>query len=260
VKLKKILIGITFICLVLGGFYIFGLYPNYEVPILMYHRFGYGQNTLSVTPENFKRQMAYLKDNCYDVISLDELVEGIRSRKKFSRKAVVITIDDGYKDNFVYAYPVLKKYRFPATIFIITSHAGARDDFMKWEEIKLMANDNIAVGGHTKNHHFLSSIKDKNILWDEIAGCKSVIEDKLGAPIDYLCYPMGSFTEEVKEMAENAGYKGACTTNKGFASQNEDVYELKRVKVTNSDTNKPLSFWAKLSGYYNFFRSKKTTN
>jgi len=259
VKIRKILIGIASICLVLAGFYVFGLYPNYEVPILMYHRFGYDQSTLFVTPENFDRQMAYLKDKGYDVISLDELVEGIKDRKKFNHNTVAITIDDGYKDNFIYAYPVLKKYRFPATIFIIANYVDTRGNFIKWEDIKLMEKDNISFGGHTKNHAYLSSIKDKYILRYEIAGCKSIIESKLGAPIDYFCYPTGAFTEEVKEIVKEAGYKGACTTNKGFASQNSDVYELKRIKVTNSDTNKPLGFWAKLSGFYNFFRSKKTT-
>ena len=87
--------------------------------------------------------------------------------------------------------------------------------------------------------------------------CKEFIEEKIGAGVDYLSYPMGGFNEEVKAAVKRAGYKGACATNRGFAELNKDVYELKRVKVTNSDMSKPFSFRAKLSGYYNVFRSKK---
>ena len=256
---KKIfLIGSLGLCLLLGGFYAFALYPNHEVPILTYHRFGDDPGTLFVSPANFERQMAYLKNKGYDVISLDELVEGIKAGRSFKHNTVAITIDDGYKDNFLYAYPVLKKYSFPATIFLIANHVGAKDGFMDWDDARRMAHNGIAIGGHTKNHPYLSSIKDPDVLWDEIAGCKRLIEDKLGEPVEYYCYPMGSFTEKAKAMVRRAGYKGACTTNKGSAAQSEDVYELKRIKITNSDTNKPFGFWAKLSGYYNFFRSKKS--
>jgi len=256
-KHKKLIVFLSLI-VTFFLFYFSWLSPRYTVPILMYHRFGYESSTLFVTPENFDRQMTYLKNKNYNVIAFDKLVEGIKSRKKFGHKTVVITIDDGYKDNFIYAYPVLKKHGFPVTIFIITSYIGARDDFMSWEDIELMAKDNISFGGHTKNQVYLPAIKNKEILWDEIAGCKHIIEDRLGTSIDYFCYPNGAFTEEVKAMVKKAGYKGACTTNRGLVAQNTDVYELKRIKVTNSDMNSPFNFWTKLAGFYNFFRSKKT--
>ena len=254
-KIRKILIGIASICLVLVGFYVFGLYPNYEVPILMYHRFGYDQSTLFVTPENFDRQMAYLKNKGYDVISLDELVEGIKDRKKFNHNTVAITIDDGYKDNFIYAYPVLKKYRFPATIFIVTDligkgSIGKEKKFLNWDEVIAMSKDRISFGGHTKTHFYLGLVIDENIALEEISGSKKAIEQKIGMPVDYFCYPFGGFNERAKELVAKAGYKGACTTNRGFARFNSDVYELKRIKVTNNDATKPFSFWAKLSGYY----------
>jgi peptidoglycan/xylan/chitin deacetylase (PgdA/CDA1 family) len=224
----------------------------------MYHRFGYDtESSLFVTPENFQRQMAYLKDNHYQVISLDELVKGINNNERFKYKTVVITIDDGYLDNYTYAYPVLKKYDFPATIFLIVGFIGNRSDFMTWEQIKTMSDNNVALGGHTINNIYLPNIKEREILWNETAGCKEPIETNIGTEVDYFCYPTGGFTEEIKEMLKTAGYKGACTTNRGLVELNKDVYELKRVKVTNSDTTKPFNFWAKLSGYYNLFRSRR---
>jgi peptidoglycan/xylan/chitin deacetylase (PgdA/CDA1 family) len=257
--LKRVLIVTVSLSILLGAIYFFWLSPRYVVPILMYHHFGYEESSLFVTPENFIRQMAYIKNKDYEVISLDELVKGIKDKKKFKHKTIVITIDDGYKDNFTYAYPILKKYDFPATIFIITNFIGNRPDYMNWDEIRAMSKDSvISFGGHTKNGIYLPSIKKKEILWDEIAGCKKLIEDKIKKPVKYFCYPIGGFSEEVKVFVKKAGYKGACTTNRGIVELNKDVYELKRIKVTNSDTIRPLSFWAKLSGYYNLFRSKKS--
>ncbi len=254
---RRIIISIL-VALVLFCSFIFVYLPSeYVVPILMYHRFGYEESSLFVTPENFTRQLAYLKNKNYEVISLDELVEGIKNEKKFKHRTVVITVDDGYEDNYIYAYPILKKYGFPATIFIIANFIDNKKDYMNWEEIRTMSKDNISFGGHTKNEAYLPSIKKKEILWDEIAGCKKLIENKIGKPVDYFCYPTGGFTEEVKVFVRKAGYKGACTTNRGFTELNKDIYELKRIKVKNSDTIKPLSFWAKLSGYYNLFRSRK---
>lgn len=254
--LKRVSIVIILLTVFLTAFYFLYLSPRYTVPILMYHRFGSKESSLFVSPQNFARQMKYLKNKNYNVLSLDKLVEGIKNNRKFGHKTVVITIDDGYKDNYVYACPILKEYDFPATIFIIANFVGNKKDFMTWDEIRAMSKDNISFGGHTKNEVYLPSIKKKEILWDETAGCKELIESKINKPVDYFCYPTGGFTEEVKRVLKKAGYKGACTTNRGF--NKKDVYELKRVKITNSDTTKPFNFWAKLSGYYNLFRSRKS--
>lgn len=256
--LKRVLIVTILLVILLTAFYFFYLSPRYTVPILMYHRFGSQESSLFVSPQNFARQMKYLKDKNYVVLSLDELVEGIKKNRKFAHKTVVLTIDDGYKDNYIYAYPILKQYDFPATIFIITNFIDNKKDFMSWDEIRAMSKHGISFGGHTKNEVYLPSIKKKEILWDETAGCKKLIESKINKPVDYFCYSTGGFTEEIKQVLKKAGYKGACTTNRGFVELNKDVYELKRVKITNSDTTKPFSFWAKLSGYYNLFRSRKS--
>jgi len=121
----------------------------------------------------------------------------------------------------------------------------------------MMLRDGFSFGGHTRHNMYLPGITDPVQLVDEIAGCKTEIEENLGQTIDYYCYPTGGFTAQVKRIVRESGYKGACTTNRGTARFNTDVYELKRVKVTNADMTRPLSFRAKLSGYYNLFRSTK---
>jgi len=259
-KMKKFSLTVFSLVILLAAVYFLWLTPKYTVPILTYHNIGYEKNSHFVSPENFTRQMEYIKKKGYEVISLAELVKGIEGKKLFKRNKVVITFDDGYQDNFEYAYPILKKFSFPATVFLISDNIGNEKGFLSWEEARVMSENKISFGAHTKSHFYLGPAKDDKSTWEQISGCKEEIEKKIQAPVEYFCYPTGGFNERVKEIVKEAGYKGACSTNRGFASFNSDVYELKRIKVTNSDTNKPFSFWIKLSGYYNLIRSKKNPN
>lgn len=227
------------------------------MPILTYHSINYKEGSHFVSPENFAKQMKYVKEKGYEVITLDELVRSIKSKKRLKRNKVVITFDDGYKDNFEYAYSILKKHGFPATIFLVTDYIGNEKRFLNWGQVRIMSKDNISFGGHTKTHFYLGAVKDDKVAWEQIAGSKETIEKEIGVPVEYFCYPTGGFNERVKEIVKEAGYKGACTTNRGFTRFNSDVYEIKRIKVTNSDMAKPFSFWLKLSGYYNLFRGGK---
>ncbi|MGA2775509.1 MAG: polysaccharide deacetylase family protein [Candidatus Omnitrophota bacterium] len=271
--MAKAIIGLLiFLTVSTAAFYFFWLSPRYELPILTYHYFGYdsvidGRDLplLFVRPDNFEKQMRYLKDKGYRVISLEALVGGIKKGKGFPHNTVVITIDDGHKSIFTYAYPVLKKYGFPATVFLVSDRVGVRKDYLNWNEVKEMSKDNISFGAHTRNHVYLPLIEKKDILWNEIYGCKEIIEKQVGIRVDYFCYPTGGFTEEVKMLVEKAGYKGACTTNRGIDGTNADVYALNRVSIRESDPyfsffnlNQPMGFKVKLSGYYNSFRKKKS--
>lgn len=240
----------------LGVFCFFWLFPRYTVPILMYHSISYENGSFFVTPENLAKQMEYINKKGYEVITLDELARSIKDKRRLKRNKVVITLDDGYEDNFIYAYPVFKKFGFAAVIFLPTDNIG-RKGFLNWDQIRVMSKNKISFGGHTRTHLYLGDVSDVKVLWDEIAGSKKVIEQEIGVPADYFCYPVGGFNARVKEIVRESGYKGACTTNRGPDRFNGDIYELGRVKVTNSDMTKPFAFWIKLSGYYNLFRSRQ---
>ncbi|MFH0732420.1 MAG: polysaccharide deacetylase family protein [Candidatus Omnitrophota bacterium] len=230
------------------------------MPILMYHSVSEkGDDSLCVSQDSFNRQMAYIKWKGYNVISLDELVEGIKNKKAFKRDTIVITFDDGYKDNYKYAHPILKKCGFSATIFVASNAIGKEKERLNWQEmIEMAQNSKISFGAHTRNHSYLPEVKGEAELRNEILGSKEDIEKNIGKGADYFCYPTGGFTEEVKTIVKESGYKGACTTNRGFARNNQDIYELKRIKIKNSDfVDNPLSFWIKLSGYYNILRKGK---
>jgi len=265
-KIKETSVKVTIgLFIIIFGFYFLWLSPRYSVPILTYHSFDYGKGLLSVAPENFERQMRYLKDKGFNVIPLGELVAGIKNKRKFAHNTVVITIDDGYANNFTNAYPILKKNGFPAIIFLITNNIGTNAAFLNWDEVGEMSKHKISFGGHTKNHVYLPSVVKKDILWDEIAGSKKAIEEHIGISVDYFCYPLGGFTEEAERLIEKAGYKGACVTNRGDdIPYRYKVYELDRISVRNgnpyfsfSNLVAPIRFRAKLSGFYNLWRTKK---
>ena len=251
---KLLMISAIFICLSSIFYLIWVCQNGYAIPILTYHSIGYKNDTLFVTPENFDRQLAYLKKNGYKVISLDELVEGIKSNKIFNNQTVVITFDDGWKNNYTYALPILKKYHFPVTIFLAANEINNKEDFLTWDEVRTMQKDGISFGAHTKNHVHLDSIKSYEVLWDEIAGSKKLIEQNINTPVYYFSYPYGGFNENVKATVKKAGFKGACTTNIGPNRYVKDIYALKRTRIKDSDMNKPFTFWTKLSGFYNIFR------
>jgi peptidoglycan/xylan/chitin deacetylase (PgdA/CDA1 family) len=210
----------------------------------------------NVSPQSFEKQMSFLKNNAYQVISLDEYVQGSRAGKKFSHKTVVITFDDGYLDNYTNAFPVLKKYHFPATIFVIPDFMGAKN-LLTWDQIKEMSQNGITIGSHTRHHVYLPRLTKEQIK-DEIIGSKSFIERRLGVPVYYLSYPTGGFTEEIKAITALAGYKAAFTTNRGDDRYNIDPYELDRIHVNNWD-NDFYFFW-KLSGYDNLFRGLRPSH
>ncbi len=170
--MRKIFLILFLIVFSLGTFYFLWLYPKYTVPILIYHAVDYQEGSFFVSPENFSKQMEYIKQRGYKVITLDELVKNIQNKKNFKRNEVVITFDDGYQDSFKYAYPVLVKFNFPATVFLITDYLGKENRFLNWDEVRIMSKNNISFGGHTKNHFYLGIVENNKVAQEQIAGSK----------------------------------------------------------------------------------------
>jgi len=251
---KRIFSVFLFLFLVVAAFFVF-LQNKYVVPIMMYHSVDYSERTTgnNTNPRNFEKQMQFLKDHGYKVISLEELVNIINGQKPLPKKSVVITFDDGFRNNYNHAFPILKEYGYLATIFVITSVVGEAEH-LTWAQIKEMENHGIAISSHTLDHVYLPGTSE-HIQNHQIAESKKVLEQKLGHPVDFFCYPSGGFNDPIKKMVQKAGYKAACTTNRGYALLNKDVYELKRIRF--NDRDYPLSLWVKLSGFYNFFKAPR---
>ena len=253
---KRILLLVLAAMLVIGGGISWWASRHYVVPILMYHHVGIANHSRmdTVSPQRFEWHMAYLKKHRFNVLPLSTLVHIIQEGKPLPRKSVVITFDDGYEDNYAQAFPVLKKYGFPATIFVITDVLNAKD-YLSTAQMKEMSAHGIEIGSHTRAHAYLPGILGEKLV-EEVKGSKDWLERELGVPIVNFAYPAGGFTEEVKQAVQDAGYESACTTNRGYDRFMRDTYELKRVRFSDQD-DRIGYLWMKLSGFYNLFRQIK---
>jgi len=255
-KVKRFFI-ILFIFLVFStsGFLLY-VSNHYVVPILMYHNIENDkpEECNWTSPALFEWHLQYINKHGYRVVALDGLVSAQLAEKLPSRNTLVITFDDGHINNYTDAFPLLKKYDFPAIMFIPSDRIGT-EGHMAWEQIREMADYGIEIGSHGRTGGYLPDFSD-NRKWDEINESKKLLEEKLGIEIKYFAYPLGGFSPEIKEMIKKAGYKGAVATNRGFDRDNKDVFELNRVRLSNKDI-KEIYLWSKFSGYYNLFRESK---
>lgn len=229
---------------------------NYQHPILTYHHIGApeGDPTVTLSGKAFARQMSLLKTEKRS-LRLEELVSSLKSKSRPLPRKVAVTFDDGYQDFYTHAYPCLQECRIPATVFLVTAWIGKRG-FLSWEMVREMSQKGVDFGSHTQNHPYLPEVTSRERLEEEIRGSKEILEDRLGKEVSLFSYPVGGFTEEVKEMVRKSGYMGAVTTNRGVPGKARDPYALSRIKMTESSTPSWI-FRVKTSGYYEQFKRRK---
>ena len=225
----------------------------YHIPILGYHRVGplKGDHVPTVSPQAFERQLAFLSHHHYQVLTLEQVVERLDQGQPIPRHSTVITFDDGYEETHTIAWPLLKRFSMVATVFVTPGEIGV-PGFVTWQQVTEMARDGITIGSHTMHHSYLPLVSEDR-LPEELIDSKRVIEEQIGQRVEFISYPVGGYTSQVQAIVKQAGYRAACTTNRGCSLSMIDRYALRRIKVTERDAN-PLLFWAKLSGYYDSFR------
>ncbi|APC40442.1 polysaccharide deacetylase family protein [Clostridium estertheticum] len=207
---------------------------NKKIPILMYHSISYEkENILRVPKEKFRNQMKYLKDNNYTTLTLDELYSYMKTGKDLPSKPIVITFDDGYKDNYTNAYPILKKFKLKATIFVITNTIDHEKDYLTSAEIKLMDSNNIRIESHTSSHEHLDQISYVDNL-NTMKTSKIKLEKILNKKIDYIAYPYGGYTPNTIKAAKQSGYKLAFSTEFGLIDKSDNIYSLGRIFVNSN--------------------------
>jgi len=229
----------------------------YVVPVLMYHSIDYDDkmSKLSVSPESFARQMELLHRHKYNVVGLDKVVSYIQKKEKIPPRTVAITFDDGLYNNYQYAYPVLKKYNIPATISVIIKMVG-QPGYAGWKELKEMSDSGvITISSHTVSHFWLPSMGTKQLNY-ELVQSKKILEEKLGTKVGALCYPIGAHDERVESSAKEAGYACAVATNPGRFNPADDIYAIKRVRISRTSDNL-FVFWAETSGYYTWIKEHR---
>ena len=226
---------------------------TYHLPILGYHRVGphKGDHVPTVPPEAFERQLSYLSRHRYGVLSVEEFVDVLDGRRPAPHRSVVITFDDGYEETHTVAWPLLKRFGFPATVFVTPDEVG-RSGFLTWEQVIELSNDAVTIGCHTMSHSYLPLVREDRLA-TELVESKHVIEQRIRRPVQFIGYPIGGFTPAAQAIVKHAGYLAAFTTNRTASRAVLDRYALRRIKVTERDAD-PLRFWAKVSGYYDSFR------
>jgi Predicted xylanase/chitin deacetylase len=211
-----------------------------SIPVLMYHSVDETEGIypqLTVKTSEFAAQMCYLYENGYTPVHF-----GKPDNYNGIAKPIIITFDDGYENNYINAYPVLNKYHFPATIFLVGSTIGT-PGHLTLEQLKEMSGL-IQFGSHTVSHSNLAKL-DFGKIKCELIISKIALQKLTGQLIDVLAYPYGSYDNRVIEIARK-WYDYAVTVKNGFYNTNDDNMLINRIYITRSDTVE--QFAAKLSG------------
>jgi peptidoglycan/xylan/chitin deacetylase (PgdA/CDA1 family) len=204
-----------------------------EIPILVYHHIRRSpavgsrvERRLTVTADIFDQQMRYLQENGYHVISFATLVDYLKDASELPDKPVIISLDDGWEDQFEYALPLLKKYHYSATFFVITNSVGS-PGFLSWSQLRRMRAEGMEIGSHSRSHPHLDKIDNPTLLWDQISTSKQILENELGAAVDEFAYPYGSYNADTASVVRSAGYKAARACCVGGVQTDE--YALRAV-------------------------------
>ncbi|HEV2911789.1 MAG TPA: polysaccharide deacetylase family protein [Pyrinomonadaceae bacterium] len=219
------------------------------VPVLLYHKIDKPAPDARVrggyTPlARFEKQMAYLKRRGFVFYTASGLIEHFRERGAFPANGVALTFDDGWKDNYTNAFPVLRRLRIPATVFLVPSCIGAISDkaqaegesgraHLSREEILEMSDHGIEFGSHSMNHRLLHQLAPAEVKY-EVEESKRCIEELLQKPCKVFAYPAGFFSETARRAIEDAGHIAAFSTVYG-PNDRPDIYALNRIEILRRD-------------------------
>lgn len=255
-EIKRIIKNIIYFYL--NYFFFLKPYPAKGV-VLMYHSVGRNNLFFNVQPQDFIKQMNYLKKKRFKVVSLKQLVEWIEKKQPIPKKTIILTFDDGYQDNYFNVWPILKKNNFPATIFLVPDLINRRIgdsknivlDMLNWLEIREMHQSGlIDFQPHSLTHRVLNQI-DLEQAEEEIKKSKEIIEEQLNKVCCFFAYPRGDFDEKVVNVLKKFGLTAGLTLRHGFVDERVDLFKLPRQSI-NSETDM-VQFKGKLKFNFKLF-------
>jgi peptidoglycan/xylan/chitin deacetylase (PgdA/CDA1 family) len=206
--------------------------------ILTYHSISEGESPLKISPRLFTEQMEWLRANVR-VVALAEVVGALAERRPLPERTVALTFDDGFRDFYTSAAPVLRRLGLPATIFLPTGYCGrtncwpgqpnwvAEEALLDWQQVSGLAQNGFSFGAHSISHPALPSLSVDEAE-HEIAGSKAQIEEHTGQRVDLFAYPYGRWSPAVRDIVSRH-YQGACSTGAGVVDQDADLFALPRV-------------------------------
>lgn len=225
------------------------IYRNQKgLKVLMYHNISESNNfdLYKIKFENFKTQILHIKNN-NKLTKIIDIHEGIDSLSN-----IIITFDDAYTNIYDKVFPFLIENKIHFTIFVIAKFL--KNDFSRYislEQLKEMSKSKyVTIGSHTYNHLDLRECNEKNLKY-EIHESKKYLEDNIGKNVNYLSYPYGGYSDKIKKIVTNAGYKAAFTSKFGFFDNLINLYEIPRIDIWSTDNLN--SFNDKISGKWNWY-------
>lgn len=216
-----------------------GTLRRIAVPILMYHYISTPpddadvyRRDLSVTPANFRAQMAFLAERGYTVIGLDDLNLALRWGAPLPPNPVVLTFDDGYADAYRVAFPILQEFGYTGTFFVITRRLDeGHPAYLTWAQAREMAQAGMSIESHTRDHFDLRR-RDSAFLIDQIQGSIESIEAHTGRRPRFFCYPSGRWDRGAVEALQSLGIWAAVTTEGGVEHTTDATLLLRRVRIS----------------------------
>ena len=243
---------------------------KYDVPVIMYHRVikdldtESGKHGTYVTVDQFKDHMEILKKGGYIPITFGDLSE-IPIHQRFEEKYIMLTFDDGYVDNYTYAFPILKEFGFKAIIYLVSNRTYNKWDvdltsekifkMMDLSMLKEMRDSGlIEFGGHTLSHPRLSELSDSQMK-EEIFKDKKETEKKLNIKLNSFAYPYGDLDSRAKKLVNEVGYSYAVSTDSGSYCLSDDLLQIRRIGIFPTITS--FGYKRKIHGNYNFIKIKR---
>ncbi|KEK25458.1 polysaccharide deacetylase family protein [Bacillus gaemokensis] len=253
---KKLFIFIAVAVVLIGaiGFAVFSKgNKEQKVPVLLYHHlltekekdshpaFKNKGTTLSV--EQFEKQIKYLADNKYHAITLKEFEEFMKEKKNLPKKSILITFDDASKSNYVYAYPILKKYKMHAASFVVTSRLSDKEEKFDSKIIQSLSKSEIdkmqdvfEFGSHTNALHKLEQGKAVILSKKDVEIKQDILESQKILKTNYFSYPFGKFNENVIKAVKESKFHVAFLNSSGYATRESDILKINRFGIS-PDTN-----------------------
>jgi len=213
--------------------------------ILGYHSISDdASDVLSVSVDQFSAQMDILHSQGYRVVSLGCLLSDA-CLKSIEKKTVILTFDDGYSDFLSNALPILMKYKYPATLFIVPGQVGGcsswqvsnlRKPLLDWPSVIKVSGMGYEIGSHSLNHRRLTGLSDSE-LNDELASSRKMLEDKILKPVECFSYPWGDFGPREEEAVRASGYKCAVTVRNVRGNRRVcNTFQLERKIMIHKDS------------------------
>ena len=206
--------------------------------VLMYHRFGENKYpTTNIKMDQFSDHIKELIKTKYNVIKIQDGLNAIQNINLVKDRSVIITIDDAYSSVFNNAWPILKKYGLPFTLFVSTDVIDNKTPgYMSWEEIRILRDNGVTIGSQTKSHPHMHNLNENQIV-RELEFSNSRFVQEIGSKPEIFAYPYGEYNLNVLEKIKNSGFKAAFGQHSGVAHLSLGLYQLPRFAMNETYGN-----------------------